>query len=324
VPFFISLSKSEACDPVAVRSAITKGYARLVKEDMLSSMWVAKGSKYAASNQPIEEANGETEDEEPVTEIRIDGDETRVDVVSARSSIGDSPREATAPIVSLHSTLATSPTTSTFRKNPSSASLSTLGSSKSPKLVPRGDLFKVHVADAGSSEGASGFGIFKGKAPVAPFFKASLSDAARNWSPLENRKKPRKGVFGHVKSVLGYGSSSSQTTSEADDEHENGSPPSTPSVNHSSTPVVRPGEGIYCEWNPKTCAEFLKYDSDIIGSCEQVVDPNIEKELAKKKDGRIIDLEDCLDEFSKEETLGQDDLWYCPQVSCCHDAHVQV
>src|SRR5216683_1568474 len=34
---------------------------------------------------------------------------------------------------------------------------------------------------------------------------------------------------------------------------------------------------------------------------------------AAAKTLRGISLQDCLDEFTKEEQLGEDDLWYCPQ-----------
>lgn len=38
-----------------------------------------------------------------------------------------------------------------------------------------------------------------------------------------------------------------------------------------------------------------------------------EKDAATNEGLKHISLEDCLDEFTKEEKLGEDDLWYCPQ-----------
>ncbi|ORX40453.1 hypothetical protein BD324DRAFT_610768 [Kockovaella imperatae] len=229
-PFFITLSKAEAADPVLVREAITRGYSRLIRPEMRSKMWTSSGSSRAARAIPHMGDDSEEPDEHP-----------------------------------------------------------------SGPLAPRGDLFKVHVAEA---ESGSSLNIFKGKDDVIPFYKGGLTHAAGTWSLLESRRKPKKNMFGHIttgiKSIVGHGS---------DDE---GSPATTPL----GPPVaVRPGEGIFCEWPVKKFSEFF----DATRLADAVVDPAIAKEAEKRKNGRSISLEDCLDEFSKEETLGQDDLWYCPQ-----------
>lgn len=96
-----------------------------------------------------------------------------------------------------------------------------------------------------------------------------------------------------------------------------GSVPGTPS---SPQPVVRPSEAIFVEWSPKTFLEYFDgvsstYASSYGSVLETIVDPQIEVEAEKKRNRKNVNLEDCLDEFSKEETLGQDDLWYCPVVS---------
>ena len=184
-------------------------------------------------------------------------------------------------------------------------------SHKAGKLVPRGDLFKVHVADASASERPSGFGMnmFKSKDNLpTPLFKGSLNDASKAFSPLENRLKIKKGMFGRITSGLGNMMSSSSSSAAGESEAEADSTPSTPS---SPQPVVRPGEGIFVEWTVKKFNEY--FDTTFVP--ESIIDPAIEVEQRKKKEGKVIDIEDCLDEFSKEETLGQDDLWYCPVVS---------
>ena len=37
------------------------------------------------------------------------------------------------------------------------------------------------------------------------------------------------------------------------------------------------------------------------------------RQVASAKKRKSITLQDCLDEFTKEEKLGEDDLWYCPR-----------
>lgn len=290
-PFFINLSKSEAADPVAVREAITRGYTRLARLESRSDMWVPSGSRQAAVVlSPVD-------DDDHVTEIHLEGDKTRVVEVSSRSpdTSMDVDGAPSGGISLLH------------RNNGSTTSLSDAGSVRSikgGKLVPRGDLFKAHVADASSSDGSTSFNFAKAKDPVVPFFKGTPSTASASWSQLENRRKAKKTMFGHLttglKSIVGANYAS-------DDEH---SPPASPIP---QPLVVRPGEGIFCEWSSKVYNEF--FETTASWHDDEVIDPAIEKELAKKKEGRAISIEDCLDEFSKEETLGQDDLWYCPQVS---------
>ena len=281
-PFFITLSKFEAADPIAVREAIIWGYQRFIRPEMKSHFWVPSGSSRAA------DAVLALDEEDAVTEIHVDGDQTRVIDVPLRST------ESTTMDSRISSL-------SRANTNASTTSLSTLGSAKSGKLVPRGDLFQVHVADASTAEATSGMTIFKSKDNVIPLYRGSIGSASGQWSSLEHRRKAKKNMFGHIatgiKSIVGsYGS------------EEEGSPPGTPV---SPPLVVRPGEGIFCEWQTK---HFMEYFNSSGEEEEEVTDPAIAKELAKKKEGRPISLEDCLDEFSMEETLGQDDLWYCPQV----------
>lgn len=304
-PFFITLTRAEATDPIAVRDAITKGYSRWVTPDAKQSLWVHSGSRKAALALPAEE-------EDSVAEIHLDGDKTRVVEVPARS-VEDS--ADTDTVSTSGSTTLNSPKTqrvASFASLSDAASIKSSKSSKSSKsgkLVPRGDLFRVHVADA-SSRDNGGFSMSKSNPDnLALFYKGTPRQASNSWSRLESRKKAKRGMLGSIasgfKSMVG---SSYDSGDEA-------SPPATPVA---PPLVVRPGEGIFCEWSHKAFNEFFETVDPTNGIVEDVVDPEIAKEIAKKKEGKAISLEDCLDEFSKEETLGQDDLWYCPQVSASH------
>ena len=320
-PFFITLSKNEATDPAAVREAIAKGYARFIKAEDRSRMWVPSSSKHAhlIHASPVDE-------DDQVTEIHIDGDTTKILQVPANGPDGGMDIDQSGPpsralsrsssVSSLRSEKSATdgpprhakphrPFLSGLRKNSSSASVSSLASNKSLniRLVPRADLFKVHVADASTSESSSSLipSLSKANPAVVPLYKQAISAAAAHWSLLESRRRPRKNMFGRfasgITSVMNPGYTS-------DDD----SPPGTPAPQM----VVRPGEGIFCEWSNKRYAEYFE---GVVQEDDEIVDPQIEKEAAKKKEGRAISIEDCLDEFSKEETLGQDDLWYCPNVS---------
>lgn len=70
-----------------------------------------------------------------------------------------------------------------------------------------------------------------------------------------------------------------------------------------------------CEWNADAARYFFDDAYSTWDEFEDVTDPAIatsdEAEKAAGKKG--INLYDCLSEFTREEQLGEDDLWYCPQ-----------
>ncbi|WVF67340.1 hypothetical protein IAT40_002093 [Kwoniella sp. CBS 6097] len=296
-PFFITLSKEEATDPAAVREAIMRGYTRFVRPEFEDQLYVhASSSKAAIPKSP------KPDSEDAVTEIHLNGDQaTVVEVTSDQNESTmdvDSPNNSQGPtstITGLHP----SASTTSLVSQASTSGRSVTGSFSGP-LVPRADLFKVHVADP------AGDFTFKSKdkdSNVQPIYKREPSSASHSWSPLESRKKKAKK---HFVNRLTSGISSMVSPSYASEDEDHSSDSSA--LAQKSIPVIRPGEGIFCEWPGKVFEEWL--DADRMG--DDVIDPAIEKEMAKKQQGKSITIEDCLDEFSKEETLGEDDLWYCP------------
>lgn len=89
-------------------------------------------------------------------------------------------------------------------------------------------------------------------------------------------------------------------------------------------PLVRPGEGLVLDWNDKAHDALFggnpkdKNSGRGVGTwfdVEQVQDPELAKRRAlrqtRKKKG--VSLNECLDEFNKEEVLSENDAWYCPR-----------
>lgn len=286
-PFFITLSKTEAADPAAVRAAIMRGYSRLVKPETKAELWVSANSPHAK----------ELDDEDDhVTDIYVDG-APRSSTESGRSSH----REHLSPLAPL-APLGNS--TGDLPRTHSSVSIH----SQSGRLVARGDLFKVHVADASSADShGSSMGLFKStnKDPsIHSIYKGHAQGAHNQWSSLDKRRASKRPMLQRISSSI---SNLVGSSPNSDDEGEDAAPIPT-------LPVVRPGEAIFVEWKAEDFAGFFpNFDHvPIYFDAETIVDPAIAKEAAKKREGRSITLDDCLDEFSKEETLGQDDLWYCP------------
>ncbi|KAI8973178.1 hypothetical protein BDF20DRAFT_945371 [Mycotypha africana] len=99
--------------------------------------------------------------------------------------------------------------------------------------------------------------------------------------------------------------------------------------------IIRQGEGILLTWTPKRAQQlfgatnssgngrngysYSYSNSDNAGVCtdawediDDLGDPNEEDtDITTKK--KQVTLSDCLDEFTKEEELSEEDLWYCPK-----------
>lgn len=84
--------------------------------------------------------------------------------------------------------------------------------------------------------------------------------------------------------------------------------------------LLREGDAIYCEFDENMKAYYFGDHSNRFEHArwdiwEDFIHPEYEESLraAKEKKNKGISLQDCLDEFTKEEKLGEDDLWYCPR-----------
>lgn len=274
-PFFITLSKSEASDPAAVREALMRGYTRLVRPGMDADLWVPSNAPEA---KHVPDDDESAPDSSPKTELsaRLDDE--------VQHSTELAPPDAVIP------------------RTQSSVSVR----SQSGRLVPRRDLFKIYVADASSADStSSGMGGFFSKkdARIQKLYKGtSPASASGNWSSLNKRTRAKRAVLSRMASSF-TSLVSPSSAANSDDEDESSEPMA----------AVRPGEAVFVQWHSSKFEEFFEPNREsLLRGLETVVDPAIAKDEAKKKEGRAISLDDCLDEFSKEETLGQDDLWYCP------------
>jgi ubiquitin carboxyl-terminal hydrolase 4/11/15 len=84
-------------------------------------------------------------------------------------------------------------------------------------------------------------------------------------------------------------------------------------------PLIRPGEGIVVDWTVEGWR--LLFDDENKESGPTYTHPQIlvDQELTAKRKERAmrrtngISLDDCLDEFGKEEILSEMDTWFCPR-----------
>ncbi|KAF8513473.1 hypothetical protein JB92DRAFT_2721321 [Gautieria morchelliformis] len=84
---------------------------------------------------------------------------------------------------------------------------------------------------------------------------------------------------------------------------------------HPGEPLVVPGDILVCKWDESFQSFFLDDNSRwALKDFEEFIHPDYDaqRRQAEKKHNDLT-IDDCLDEFTKEEQLGEDDLWYCPQ-----------
>ena len=85
-------------------------------------------------------------------------------------------------------------------------------------------------------------------------------------------------------------------------------------------PILMKDDALICEFDENMKTFYFgdtrsQWDNSSFDSWEEFIHPEYEaakKALLEKKQ-KAITLQDCLDEFTKEERLGEDDLWYCPR-----------
>ncbi|KAI4601803.1 CSN-associated deubiquitinating enzyme Ubp12 [Pestalotiopsis sp. 9143b] len=80
-------------------------------------------------------------------------------------------------------------------------------------------------------------------------------------------------------------------------------------------PLIRLREAIVVDWTEGAYNALFEENNGTWTSCETLADPELDKaqlsRARRKKNG--ISLEDCLDEFEREEVLSEHDTWYCPR-----------
>lgn len=88
------------------------------------------------------------------------------------------------------------------------------------------------------------------------------------------------------------------------------------------SPLIRWGEGLICEWTEAGHDSIFggKSDDDFRGrqawlDVPVFDDPELITRRRRREDRKKkgIHLEDCLDEFAKNEILSEEDPWYCPR-----------
>jgi ubiquitin carboxyl-terminal hydrolase 4/11/15 len=98
--------------------------------------------------------------------------------------------------------------------------------------------------------------------------------------------------------------------------------PDAEETEYDGGPLVRPGEGLVIDWHEQAWQavfdgasaggrQGMRTFSDLPTLEDAALDAKRKQRQLRKKNG--ISLDECLDEFEKEEILSEQDTWYCPR-----------
>ncbi|GAA5986105.1 hypothetical protein JCM5350_004435 [Sporobolomyces pararoseus] len=82
------------------------------------------------------------------------------------------------------------------------------------------------------------------------------------------------------------------------------------------SPLIKTGDYLVVDWDTSAYEYFFGSTSGKWEETVTVVDPSLEQRRLLKNQKQTITLDQCLTEFTKEEKLGEEDMWYC---SSCKD-----
>ncbi|KAJ8118941.1 hypothetical protein ONZ43_g3891 [Nemania bipapillata] len=82
-------------------------------------------------------------------------------------------------------------------------------------------------------------------------------------------------------------------------------------------PLIRLREGLVVDWSESAYEEIFGADGSLEtwDSCDTLPDPDLERaqEARAKRRKHGLTLDECLDEFERDEVLSEQDMWYCPR-----------
>ncbi|KAG8705921.1 CSN-associated deubiquitinating enzyme Ubp12 [Ceratobasidium sp. 394] len=301
IPFFVVLSADQACSREAIYRAVVDRCQRWTR--LKADLWKYRGARnepeleeVVAEIRPVELEEGT----ESVTEIRpgedwaADGEGLNVTVVpvpaSADVEMADTPRSEAAETLAstdsrdLATTIASeaAPTISSEPTEPAQTDDSSMVISATQDdgdpfdvIGPQEDLFNLRIYNSGV---------------------ASSMETGFNMNP----------------SAIRFVDWSTRAPRVSDDVESEDGESSAP-----ARPLVKPTDALVCQWQPTMSDHFFSVEDNLFDRWDPFVHPEVEALRAAQTRSRsgkqAIDIEDCLNEFTKEEQLGEDDLWYCPR-----------
>ncbi|KAK8089997.1 ubiquitin specific peptidase 11 [Apiospora hydei] len=134
----------------------------------------------------------------------------------------------------------------------------------------------------------------------------------------KNKKQPRqkygkggKGKFGKKMSKEAQWKQQQQQEAEVAPQ----TPPEMPDSEAEAGTLIRLREGIVVDWSEDAYNALFNEAHATWDQCTEMPDPALERARTARERRRKhgITLDNCLDEFERQEVLSENDMWYCPR-----------
>lgn len=311
VPFFVVLSAAEACSRERIYRAVVERCERWTRA--YPDLWRYRGAskiedededeEVVAEIRPINPVEDEVTEIRPVEEAEV-GEGWKVEVVPAgasadveMSNMPSTPKSEVAETSNADDEMSYTPTLS-------SDVAPTMSSDVAPTMSSGASAAGAEDEDgiAETDEGDP----YEIIGPQDDLFDLKLYNSGLSNTMETGFNMPASGR---------YVDWASREPFVSDIESEDGGSGvfvSTPQV-----PLLKATDAFVCQWAAPTRSHFFSVEDSLFERWEPFVHPEVEALRAaqtKSRSGKqAIDIEDCLNEFTKEEKLGEDDLWYCPR-----------
>lgn len=304
-PSYIIVNREEAFDYDAILRKLAAVVDTMTTRDVLNEPDILGNGDEEGSNEDsdtvvMNEDDAESGDSKVKT-ASVDGEDGMVDV-SMHDASDDTDAAATP-----------SPGDGGASSTKSSASTISSGLKK---------LFDVKVVKGGGEVIPTGFSSVDDNKEF-PLMSSRIKAAQKANQSEEDATNGNEKKEGEAGSDQEESPNNNSSDSDASDMFLEEKRPRTPKQ-VDARPLIRPGEGIVLDWNAEAHDALfggnIKDKKSLRGlptwaDVEHVADPELAKKRAlrqtRKKKG--ITLDECLDEFNKEEVLSENDAWYCPR-----------
>jgi len=342
LPFILSLSADEATSSAAIQRAIARQYARVSKrgDELVQYVEAYLAELEADEAADEQDAAGEMDVEAPSAPAA--GAADAPEPVLATSSLAPPAPEQQHDDLSSSSSSLLPPGASSTSYRPTtpatdmsdsfiSAPTSIPSPSPSPSPAPgptptrrRAPLFRLDVTTHMPNEGRIPIDSQVGRTEtlderVARVEQTARREAARQqpeedidmFSPTASRDEPTDDADVNAGASTSAAPVEPAPAAAAPEVDPPAGAAAAPAVE--AHPLVATGHVLVANWDEDAYRHFLDGEAGQWGPTQEVVAPAL---AARRAQGRgaakkVITLSDCLGEFTKEERLGEDDMWYC-------------
>ncbi|ORY70656.1 hypothetical protein BCR35DRAFT_334236 [Leucosporidium creatinivorum] len=342
-PFLLTLTREEASTPAGISRALARQYARVTKlgDELLEAVDaqleeleapeapVVAASVAAAPPAPAPAPAATPLPATPPPEANMDVDP--VEPVASTSTLPEEPAPTVvmpAPPAAIPDALSMAPSTSSLAPPvPVPTPAPAVESTPAP---PRLSIFSLFVSDRPSRNIPLGNDAFNtSSVPLAKRVRRASTPDTDMFAPPLSRTNlpgsfPREDDDSSMSTDTELETSTAATTGAStpirvdDAEEATSLAPKEPAPKPAPQPIIQTGDYLIAEWDSAALAHFLGTNGGGEPSTWATLTPFVDPALAEARarqggPKKVITIQDCLTEFTKEERLGEDDTWYCPR-----------